>query len=232
MIPQPCCKVLPPPSAVVGTIHTPPGLRGALNLNRTDVDFLELRADAFADSPNKVLAVLPKLKLPLILTVRHPLEGGAQRLARAERLELFRLFLPFATLIDVELRCAKQFASVIEEAHSRGAGVILSHHDFVRTPAQNRLHDLASLAKQLGGDIFKVATTTGSPSDLVTLLGFLGDEKRIPLSVMGMGRLGKVSRLLFSQAGSRLNYGYLDKAQVKGQWPAPLLKKRVAELED
>jgi 3-dehydroquinate dehydratase-1 len=230
MIPQPRCKVLPPPSAVVGTIHTPSGLREALNLNRNDVDFLELRADAFANSPTKVLAAIPKLKQSLILTVRHPLEGAARWLSLAERLELFRLFLPFATLIDVELRCARQYTSVIREAHSQGTGVILSHHDFVRTPTRKRLHDLAGLAKQLGGDIFKVAATTSSPADLVTLLGFLGDEKRIPLSVMGMGRLGKVSRLLFSQAGSRLNYGFLDKAQVKGQWPAPLLKKRVAEL--
>ena len=47
---------------------------------------------------------------------------------------------------------------------------------------------------------------------------------------MGMGRFGKVSRLLFAQAGAVLNYGYLDKPNASGQWEATLLKKRIAEL--
>jgi len=231
MIPPQRCKVLPPPSTVVGTIHTPSGLREALALKRNEVDLFEVRVDAFADAPEKILAALPKLKQPLIITVRHPLEGAVQRLPLARRRELFHQFLPFATLIDVELRSAKQLTSVIEAAHSDGVGVILSHHDFTRTPARKRLHDLAGLAHRLGGDIFKVATTTTDPRDLISLLGFLGSEKRIPLGVMGMGRWGKVSRLLFARAGSRLSYGFLDKVQVTGQWPALLLKKRLAELE-
>ena len=47
---------------------------------------------------------------------------------------------------------------------------------------------------------------------------------------MGMGRLGKISRLLLAQAGSVLNYGYLDQPNASGQWEATLLKKRLAEL--
>jgi 3-dehydroquinate dehydratase-1 len=47
---------------------------------------------------------------------------------------------------------------------------------------------------------------------------------------MGMGPLGKVSRLVLAAAGSRLNYGYLDKPQVKGQWPALELVRRIGEV--
>ena len=47
---------------------------------------------------------------------------------------------------------------------------------------------------------------------------------------MGMGPLGKVSRLLFAQLGSVLNYGFLHEAQVSGQWEATLLKQRLSEL--
>ncbi len=45
-----------------------------------------------------------------------------------------------------------------------------------------------------------------------------------------MGPLGKVSRLLFAAAGSVLNYGYLDRPQVAGQWEATVLKQRLREL--
>ncbi|MEI8341354.1 MAG: type I 3-dehydroquinate dehydratase [Verrucomicrobiota bacterium] len=222
---------MPPPSTIVGTIHTLRGLHQALRLKPGEVDLLEIRVDAFADAPAPILTSLSKLKSPLLITVRHPLEGAIQPLSPARRRELFYRFLPYATLIDLELRSAKQFFPLIEEAHTNGIGVILSHHDFTRTPSRKRLQDLAGSVRQLGGDIFKVAATTHDPGDLVTLLGFLSEEKSIPLSIMGMGRLGKVSRLLFAQAGSLLNYGFLDKAQVNGQWSAPLLKTRLSELQ-
>ena len=45
-----------------------------------------------------------------------------------------------------------------------------------------------------------------------------------------MGVLGKISRLLLPCAGSLLNYGYLDRPQVPGQWEATLLKERIAEV--
>jgi 3-dehydroquinate dehydratase-1 len=58
----------------------------------------------------------------------------------------------------------------------------------------------------------------------------LSKPGKLPLSVMGMGAYGKVSRLLLARAGSVLNYGYLDEPQVSGQWEATLLKQRLAEL--
>ncbi len=37
---------------------------------------------------------------------------------------------------------------------------------------------------------------------------------------MGMGPLGKLSRLVLAKAGSCLNYGYLRVANAPGQWEA------------
>jgi len=63
------------------------------------------------------------------------------------------------------------------------------------------------------------------------LIEFLANEKgALPLSVMGMGTYGKVSRLVLAQAGSCLNYGYLGAANASGQWPVAALKARIAEL--
>ena len=50
-----------------------------------------------------------------------------------------------------------------------------------------------------------------TPAALAQLLGVFAGESRLPLSVMGMGRFGKISRLLLAQSGSALNYGYLDR---------------------
>jgi 3-dehydroquinate dehydratase-1 len=45
-----------------------------------------------------------------------------------------------------------------------------------------------------------------------------------------MGPLGRISRLVLAAAGSRLNYGYLDRPQVPGQWPAAELARRIGEV--
>lgn len=220
------------PGAVVGTLHSASSLSLGLKLRKGALDFLELRVDAFAagadlDALEKSVA---RLKIPLIVTVRHPLEGGAGSLSLARRRALFGRFLPYASLVDVELRSAGALADVIDQTRAQGTAVILSHHDFRATPSLVRLQALRRKAARAGASIFKVAATANTPRDLATLVDFLTKSKAPALAVMGMGAFGKISRLTLGRAGSVLNYGYLDRAQVSGQWPAPLLKERLAEL--
>jgi 3-dehydroquinate dehydratase type I len=230
-IATPMSRILRGGACVVAAVHSPASLAIARKLRPGDADFLELRIDAFASEPEQLLRAAPKLPLPLIVTVRHRLEGAALPLPDEKRRELFEQFLPHAALVDIELRSAKKLASVLDAAHRRGARVILSHHNFNNTPTLPRLRELAARARSAGADIFKIAAVASRPRDLATLLDFLTREKPpLPLSVMAMGRFGKISRLLFAETGSVLNYGFLDKAKVSGQWPAKLLKTRLEEL--
>lgn len=224
--------------AVVGTIPAPKALAAALKLPKNTVDFLEVRVDAFAALPGAALATLekslPRLKSPLILTVRHPLEGGVGRLSLAQRRALFQRFLPHASLLDVELRSAAALRALTSEARENGVGLILSHHDFRKTPSLDRLHALQHEAAREGCDVFKLATVTRTASDLAILLQLLAARRGAAapqLAVMGMGQFGKISRLTLGRSGSVLNYGYLDTAQVPGQWPAGLLKERLRECQ-
>jgi 3-dehydroquinate dehydratase-1 len=79
-------------------------------------------------------------------------------------------------------------------------------------------------------DIVKVAARVETPAELARLMTLFDLAQGAPLSVMGMGPLGKVSRLLCARLGSCLNYGYLDQPQVPGQWEATRLKERLQEL--
>lgn len=222
--------------SVVATVHSPTGLRAASKLRPGDADVIELRVDAFVKSGdlNLLASTAPKLWLPRIVTVRHPREGGAASGLRAvERGALFEQFLPLAALVDVELRSARELSPIHDLARATGAGIILSHHDFQRTPPLGQLEILAHRAKHLGADIFKVAALARSPRDVAVLLEFLARKSRSGpplLSVMAMGPFGKVSRLLFARCGSVLNYGFLGTANASGQWQAKILKQRLTEL--
>lgn len=224
---------LPKPSSVVGTIHSPAALNAARRLKRGEVDFLEVRVDHFIDDLPGVLAATKKLPAPLIITVRHPKEGGAAPLTFAQRADLYRQFFPVAALIDIELRSAEALAPVLREAKKAGIRRILSWHDFKKTPPLDELQERWEKARGFSPDIIKFATRTRTPQDLARLMELqAGTPKKPALSLMGMREFGKISRLALGRAGSVLNYGYLGELQVSGQWPAQVLKERLREVAE
>lgn len=170
-----------------------------------------------------MLPKVPKLRdleglpLPVVLTVRRKDEGGFRAWTDRERLGYYLDLLPGAAAVDLELRSLRALAQV---AARRGKKpLVLSFHDFKGTPSLAKLRAVVAKGRDAGADVVKIAGMTETPGDVARLLALLeGSDK--PLAVMGMGRLGRASRLLFAKAGSVLNYGWLDRPQVPGQWSA------------
>jgi 3-dehydroquinate dehydratase-1 len=207
-------------------------LRAARKLAPEAVDWLELRVDHFATAPESLLATAPMLPASCIVTVRDPAEGGQNRLSRARRTELYLQFLPHAAAIDIELRNVRALSPALGAARQQGVKVIVSCHDFTATPSAARLQEILRRAADAGADIIKIAARADTVAALHRLLALLAGKTPRPLSVMAMGRYGKVSRLLFAQAGSVLNYAYLGTANASGQWSVRDFRARLAELEN
>lgn len=147
--------------------------------------------------------------LPVIATVRDPKEGGLNNLSLKQREQLFESALPWASIIDVELQSAKELTNTITRAREAQRSVILSYHNFQKTPSLSELQELVTRAHNAGATIFKVATMTQSEEELQRLLAFQQLSHPLPVAAMGMGPLGKRSRPLLAAAGSALVYGYL-----------------------
>ena len=197
-------------------------------------DLLELRLDHFAGRPealDTLEALAAESPRASIVTVRHPDEGGEGNLDADSRRMLYARFLPAAHCVDLELRSLDELAAIAEQARGTPGGLIASYHDFHAGPDLARLRALASQAAAAGAALFKVAVRVEEAAEVAVLLDFLTQETPLPLAVMGMGRLGRISRLAAAALGSRLNYGFLGEvAQVPGQWPAALLRARLDEL--
>jgi 3-dehydroquinate dehydratase-1 len=219
-----------PPSRplVVATAHTLRGLTQAARLPRGKVDLVEVRLDLLQRQEAQLERLMPALKVPVLLTARHPAEGGAQGTVAAQRRAMLERFLPAAAALDVELRSTRALRPVLEAAAS-GAVRIVSFHDFIRTPSLPTLRKVVRSAQAAGADVVKIATQLRSAADLATLLQLQAGSSG-PLATMGMGPLGRVSRLVLAAAGSRLNYGYLDRPQVPGQWPALELREMMRRV--
>jgi 3-dehydroquinate dehydratase-1 len=211
--------------ATVGVIASERELQAGARM-RTPPDFFELRLDYLPDLDPKKIG---KLRRPLIITVRHPAEGGrkipVRTRASRSRHELLLKFLPFAQFVDVELRSLHELRPVWDEAERLRVKRICSVHDFARTPSHAVLQKQFQRAKRAGADIFKLVTRAETVGDLITLLQFLR-RARGQCCVMAMGKFGPISRLLFSECGSMLVYAPLRRALYPGQFTLQELRSR------
>ena len=125
-------------------------------------------------------------------------------------------------LIDVELSAGKEeAAALVEEAHRFGIKVIMSSHDFYRTPEIEEM--LASLKKmqEWNADIPKLAVMPKSRRDVMKLLTATlemreqyGDR---PIVTMAMASEGVITRLAGEVFGSCMTFGSVGQASAPGQ---------------
>lgn len=193
-------------------------------------DVIELRLDTLKLPATEVRAALSGNSVPVLLTARHPAEGGQGSEDAAGRMALLEPLLDLAALMDIELRSAMDMRSLVQKAQGMGVRVIGSFHDFQATPGEEVLRGAINFAQPAGLDAVKLATFLNGPADLNRLITLTSETHRLRLSAMGMGPLGRVSRLVLAKCGSLLNYGYLGESNAPGQWPAPRLKELLAEL--
>jgi 3-dehydroquinate dehydratase-1 len=213
-----------PGQRLVGVIASQADLRFATQIKHPP-DLFELRLDCFCAVVDQIECKLSILRAPKIITARDPREGGTGNLSFAKRRELLSRFLPHAKYVDVELRSTRVFEPLLEEARRRNVRVIFSYHDFRSTPSSRSLYAKARTAKKYGADIFKVATRTDKPSELAQLVDFItSKDLPLPISAMGMGKLGALSRLLLARCGSILNYASFERPTIEGQLPIELLR--------
>jgi 3-dehydroquinate dehydratase-1 len=209
--------------SLVGVIASPADLQFALRMKQPP-DLFELRLDCLCPIGKDLEKKFSRLDAPLIITARDPREGGKGNLSLQKRRDLLLRFLPHAKYVDVELRSTRAFEPLLAQGRKRNVRLILSFHDFKSTPTSRSLRAKAQRAKALGADIFKVATRTDKPSELARLVDFISDNLKLPVSAMGVGRLGAISRLLLARSGSVLNYAALQQSIVEGQLPIALLR--------
>jgi 3-dehydroquinate dehydratase I len=202
---------------VVGVVSSPADLDFAIRIAEPPALF-ELRLDRLVRVIDRLETKISRLRAPLVITARHPMEGGANRLSALQRHNLLVRFLSRARYIDIELRSAPVFGSLLRLARQQNVQRIISVHHSKSTPSPSRLQAQARAAKAYGANIFKVATRTDTPAQLTRLIDFaVAKDIDIAVTAMGIGKLGAASRVLLACCGSALVYVSLGRSDIEGQ---------------
>lgn len=178
------------------------------------LDFAEVRLDlvdfAGASDLSRDLAAI---FVPRRLTIATCRPGS---LAEPLRFALISMAIACgAQLADLELEAPTQFQRRIGAAlHARGGRLILSHHDFERTPSDRALRRIAADGFERGADIVKLACAVNSAEDAARLLDLLDlldlDVWRGRIVLAGLGHLGGLFRCLALLRGAPFTYAAPD----------------------
>ncbi|AKB76531.1 3-dehydroquinate dehydratase I [Methanosarcina horonobensis HB-1 = JCM 15518] len=230
-------------AAVVAVILEKP-LEASKKAAEKGADILEIRLDLLGIRDlEKAAETISKIKsetgLPVLVTNRSVAEGGKWEGKEEDRTGLLTGLLSFKDgpdAIDIELSAGrKERDKVIKAAKDQGKTVIVSSHDFLKTPS---LQDMRTTLEEMfltGADIAKLAVMPQSMEDTLNLLRVALDFKNAgkPVCTIAMGRQGKHTRVVAPLYGSVLTYGSIesDATAAPGQLPVDEIKKIMEMLK-
>lgn len=212
-------------------------LAAAASFAGVHYDIVEWRADWFEDlgDEKKVEEMLGDLRRalgnrPVLFTIRTAGEGGQAAVGPGQyaSLNICAARSGFADLVDVELFSGEGVVrQILDEAHAAGVKVVLSSHDFEKTPDEEVLLGRLCRMQALGADILKIAVMPQTGRDVLTLLS--ATERMVtgyadrPVITMSMGGTGLISRLCGESLGSACTFGAVGRASAPGQMEAGAL---------
>lgn len=208
-------------------------------------DLLEWRVDHFEGIARSfdVVALAARLKqqaggLPVLFTCRSAREGGAAVPLSDDGIAALHAAVAASgavDLLDIEMAAdARHVDAVRAAARAHGLALVLSFHDFQRTPPLADLLARFRQAHALGADLAKVAVMPQSQGDVLTLLQATwqaSEELPIAVAGMAMGPLGAVSRVGGGVFGSALTFAVGQQASAPGQLPIDDLRAALAALQ-
>lgn len=199
-------------------------------LNRADFDLVELRVDFYedADDLTKVIGLLEKIRetynKPLLFTFRTRKEGGRQEISEEKYFQLNSAAVKsgLIDIIDVELFTDKEkIIKLIALSKENNVKVIMSNHDFDKTPAKEELVNRLAKMQEYGPDITKIAVMPKSEEDVLKLLSATLEMKKIkgdrPCITVSMGPLGVISRVCGELFGSCMTFASAGQVSAPGQ---------------
>jgi 3-dehydroquinate dehydratase I len=138
-----------------------------------------------------------------------------------------------AAYVDIEIEAGKaQIERIAALAGTKACKVIVSYHNYNETPSMKKLNLIVDECFSLGADIAKVATQINKKEDNARLLSLYALGK--PLVILGMGELGKITRIMAPFMGAEFSFAGMDDGTVTapGQIPYSHMKSIIENLQE
>lgn len=179
---------------------------------RKGADVLEFRVDGLKNPDLKeITQTIEEINFPMIITNRIDSEGGSFKGSEEERVDIIKGCADLVEYVDIELRTDDKY---IEELNNYNAKVIVSYHDFEKTPELNEIYYIVEKEKEMG-DIAKVAFMPNELEDTLKVLAILSHYK--DTIAISMSDLGSYTRVMASKFNSPITFAAGRDVTAPGQ---------------
>jgi len=207
--------------------------RAVARARKMGADLVELRADTLEEVQGWHRLV--KGDFPIIFTNRPRREGGEFRGGERERVEILQEAIErHVACVDVEFSTPAGLRKrVISAAKREGVSVLVSWHDFSKTPAVVALKARAKKMAAAGGDLVKLVTFANSVVDSIRVLDFLvevQEEISVPAVAFAMGEAGRMTRIASLLLGSPFTYASVGRMTAPGQFDVAETRRLLSRL--
>ena len=189
-----------------------------------NIEMAEIRIDLACFDADAVKQIFSSTKKPLIATCRpNPLTD-------LQRIDLLKVAIANgAAMVDVEIESTKVFKDeIVAFARKHRTQVIVSYHNFESTPSKVMLDEIVKECYASGADIAKIATMVNSIQDNARLLSLYDSNNK--LVILGMGQLGKITRITATLLGSVFTFAAIDEDSATA--PGQVSFKKLENLID
>ena len=205
---------------------TPAKIKKMLLAALEESDYAEVRFDFLKiNQIPDALEIIKKHLKRVVCTLRPDTEGGRFRGDETQRIAVLKLiaeYNPF--LLDVEFNTLKNNAPLVTYLKSTGTVLLVSWHDFKKTPGPSEL-DRKLRQMSRFSSYLKVVTTAKKIDDSTRMLELYAKKGENTLISFAMGDLGRISRILCLYLGSPYTYVSLGKAVAPGQFSIGEIKR-------
>ena len=197
-----------------------------MSLSRAHV--LELRMDLISGELQTLMERCRSYPIPVKILVTNRRRGHSpseESRGEGQRIALLKEAVRLgADYVDIELHTPgllRKEVLATASAHGNRTRVIISHHDFRKTPSFKTLKDIFHDCMESGASVAKIVTLAKSPEDNFTVLSLIPYARNIRKDIIAfcMGEEGRESRIMAPLLGSHLSFASLNQglASAPGQ---------------
>ncbi len=142
-----------------------------------------------------------------IITIRDISEGGINRIEFDEKLSYYKKMIDkYNCLVDCEILLYKK--NVLPSNN-----LILSYHDNAENIDEKKILNIIKTSNSIPSKFLKIALNISGYSDVIRISNLIKESKK-PVLFAGMGKLGKITRIIYGHLGAEGTYIGMNEYQT------------------
>jgi 3-dehydroquinate dehydratase-1 len=201
--------------------------------NQKNYDMFEVWVDYIEESLPVILNLVQDLSGKLgnrLIVVFRRKNGGAIQMPLENRLQIIKRLVPTKTFIDMDIEKQKKDLERLSQLRVRPTNMILSFHDYEKTPRTSMLVKIIDDMHMYGPAIYKIATYCQSEKQAIALLHLLLDlkEQNKRCVILGMGKFGVITRIFGTLWGNEVTFVPKDFSESSA--PGQLTREQMEQV--